>query len=200
MAIAAGIATGASLLPWIAGMFGKDKKRDIRSKEEKRLDKMRSQLQESALGKMIGQLSGMDREDFVKRRMTDFERTTAPKIAETAAATSGLRGSDYLSALSGAATQAEQAAEGDFFDQLNEMLTGAGQQKPTPGTQKFVPGVGGEIAKGLGPLAQQMGGYGAMGLADYFSLPTSPGGVRGQGGGEAPPQERKSSDVGGGAV
>lgn len=196
--MAALAAAGLGFIPSILSMFGgKGKKRDVRTKEEKRLDKMRAQLQETALGKMIGQLSGMDKEDFVKRRMADFERTTAPKIAETAAAVSGLRGSDYLSALSGAATQAEQAAEGDFFGQLNQMLGMAGQQQPRTGYKVPEIGLGGMLAGGLSPFAEKMSGYGAMGLADQFGLPTGAGGLRGQQQQQEQPPEKKVSEVGG---
>lgn len=186
-------AMGLGLLPGILSMFGKGKTRDVRTKEEKRLDKMRSQLQETALGKMIGQLSGMDKEEFVKRRMADFERTTAPQIAETASATSGLRGSDYLSAMAGAATKAEEGAESDFFNQLNTMLGMAGQQQPRTGYKVPEPGIGGMMAGALGPFSQGMGALGTMGMADKFGL----FGERGSPGTPPPEEKGKVSQVGG---
>ncbi len=173
--ISAGLLLGTSALPSILSAIDRRfKTKDIRSKEQKSLDKARGATAKTALDRLQQELAGLDMSTFKDRRRKMFEQQVAPQLRESFSRSSGLKASDYFNALTSATVQNEAQAEQDFYSQLNNLLgLGAGQDI----SQGKVPvsTAPQALAEGLSPLAEGIPNYLAFqGLSGSINQPSKP--------------------------
>lgn len=109
------------------------KKTDLRTKEQKALDKARSEATIAAQQRLKDELMGMNREEFKNRRRSEFELNQKPRLEKQFARYGNARSADFLTAMARAERQNEAQLDRDYYETLKELVSGTTQNPLSEG-------------------------------------------------------------------